>query len=299
MTGTICGIKRCAVHDGDGLRTTVFFKGCPLRCLWCHNPEGLSFSPEIGFWAQKCLSCGLCAASCPEKAIRMQDGVPQTDRTRCTGCGACAETCPTRARTLYGERWQASALAEKLMEDRTFFALSGGGVTLSGGECLAQAEFAAEVAKILFSNQISVDVDTCGFVPPEALRRIAPYTDTFLYDLKAMDPAVHRRCTGQDNARILENLKMLFEMGCRVEIRYPFVPGYTDGECAAIGAFLQGFAVKKVKVLGYHKLADGKYAALGRENTLPQAAATAEQIGAAAETLRAFGLPAVNGMLED
>lgn len=299
MTGRISGFKRHAVHDGDGLRTTVFFKGCPLQCLWCHNPESIAFGSEIGFAAAKCLSCGACEKACPIRAIRMEDGRPVTDRRRCDGCGACAEICPANARTLYGETWDVEPLAEKLLEDRPFFENGGGGVTLSGGECLAQPDFAVALAKRLWEQGVSVDIDTSGYVPPDVLRRIAPYTDTFLYDVKAIDPAVHRRCTGHDNAIILENLKMLCAMGCRVEIRYPYVPGYNSGECAAIGAFLRDLPITKIKVLGYHGLAGAKYAAVARENTLPQVTVTPEDVDEAVAILKACGLPAVNGMRDD
>lgn len=299
MQGVICGVKRHAVHDGDGLRTTVFFKGCPLRCLWCHNPESHSFQSEIGFFSSKCLSCGICAKTCPTQAIAMENGMPVTDRTRCTGCGACANACPAKARTLYGEKWEAKTLAEKLLEDRQFFQNSGGGVTLSGGECLAQPAFALALAKELFKQKISVNIDTCGAVSPAALRDIAPYTDTFLFDLKAIDPAVHKRLTGRDNKQILENLNALFTMQSRIEIRYPFVPGYNSGECAAIGAYLQHTPITKIKVLGYHNLAGAKYAALERHNTLPPVTVTAEDVDAAVAILASYGLPAVNGMRED
>ena len=300
MTGLISAIKRNEIHDGDGLRTTVFFKGCPLKCVWCHNPEGISFHSQFGFYAERCIGCGLCADRCSEGCITMADGKPVTDIDRCSGCLQCTQVCPTDARTPYGTRWEPEALAEKLMEDRLFFENSGGGVTLSGGECLSQGAFAIEVAKILWEKGISVDIDTCGFVRREVLDGIIPYTDTFLYDLKAIDSEVHRRCTGQDNSLILENLRYLCSRGCRVEIRYPYVPGYNGGECEKIGAFLAELPnITKVKVLGYHGYADGKYAALSMENTLPQVHVGVEDVEKAVVCLKRFGLPAVNGMVAD
>lgn len=296
MEGIISGIKRMEIHDGDGIRTTVFFKGCPLRCLWCHNPESLQAKSQIGVFQGKCLHCGSCTQSCPEDAIVNS----VVDFSRCTGCLRCAEECPGEAITAFGQRWEAQALAQKLMADRAFFETSGGGVTLSGGECLQQPAFAAELAKLLQEAGISVYVDTCGFVSRSALERIIPYTDCFLYDLKAMDPDVHRRCTGQENGLILENLQYLAQRGCAVEIRYPLVVGYNHQECDAIGSFLQTLpGIRKVKVLQYHRFAASRYQALGMECTLPDTQTTPEDVAAAVTCLRSYGLNAVNGITED
>ena len=299
MQGIISGIKRGAVHDGEGLRTTVFFKGCPLRCLWCHNPECLNAFPEIGFAASRCLHCGRCEAVCPAGAVRLAGGLPHTDRKRCTGCGRCARSCPSGARHLYGEVWEAEALADKLSEDRPFFEIGGGGVTLSGGECLSQPLFAPELAASLKNRGIRVAVDTCGFAPPEVLRKIAPLTDQFLYDLKAADPETHRRLTGQDNSLILDNLRMLCRMGSRVEIRIPLVPGLNDGEIAGIGAILADLPVEKVKVLGFHTYAASRYRSLDKEIRMPEEPATEEQTEEAVRLLSSFGLNVVNGMRDD
>lgn len=300
MEGIVAGIKRSAVHDGAGLRTTVFLKGCPLKCVWCHNPESISFRPEVGFYKQKCMGCGTCADMCNRRAIAMKNGLPVTDRELCAGCMDCTIYCPGDAREAYGKRWELNDLVEKLLEDRCFFENSKGGVTVSGGECLAQPEFTVALAKELYERGISVDIDTCGYVKKQIFRDIAPYTDTFLYDIKAIDPEVHKRCTGRDNALILNNLRYLCESGSRVEIRYPYVPGYNDGECEAIGVFLEGLpGITKVKVLGYHNFADGKYDALDMENTLPDVTVLAPDLERPVAILRAHGLNAVNGMLED
>jgi len=293
MKGLITNLKRMAIHDGAGLRTTVFFKGCPLRCLWCHNPDTLSFGQEVGFYAHKCIGCGICVQVCTGGALT-EDGFRAE---KCVRCFRCAESCPVGARELYGTYWDSDALAEKVLEDRAFFENSGGGVTLSGGECLCQIDFAEALAKRFFDEGISVDIDTCGYVDFSAFQRIIPYTDVFLYDLKAIDPKVHKRCTGRDNGRILENLKRLDDLGCRIEIRYPYVPGYNDGECEKIGAFLAGLKnTKRIKVLGYHGFAASKYGALGKENTLPDVTVTREDVQKAVDILAAFGLDAINGM---
>ena len=230
----------------------------------------------------------------------MEDGIPVTDRTVCSGCFACMEMCPGDARIGYGMIWEPEALADKLAEAKPFFDNSSGGVTLSGGECLAQPVFAEALAEALQRRNIAVNIDTCGFTTRQVLDRILPFADTFLYDLKAIDPEVHRKCTGQDNRCILENLRYLTENGAKIEIRYPLVPDWNDGECEKIGAFLAGLPRKhKIKVLGYHSLADGKYHALGIRSLLPVKQADADMVEKAAETLRRFGLQAVNGMKDD
>ena len=282
-----------AVHDGAGLRTTVFLKGCPLRCGWCHNPDTLSFEKELAFYRHKCAACGSCVTVCPTGAINEAFAV---DADKCVRCGRCADVCPASAKELYGVQWDSCALADKVLADRDFFR-GGGGVTLSGGECLSQIDFAEALAKCFFEEGISVDIDTCGFVPFGSFERIIPYTDEFLYDLKAIDPQVHKRCTGQDNGLILENLRRLDARGCKIEIRYPYVPGYNDGECEKIGQFLAGLEHnRRIKVLGYHGFAAAKYTALGRENTLPDVTVTRQDVQQAVDILRSYGLEAINGM---
>lgn len=302
MKGMITGIKRMAVHDGDGIRTTVFFKGCPLECIWCHNPENISFQKELGFYERKCIGCGTCAATCKNGIIHMENGKPVIDRQQLTADAvfSCSEHCPTDSLVCHGEEWEAEILAEELLKDREFFINSGGGVTLSGGECLSQPAFAVELAKHISQAGISVDIDTCGYASPAILKAILPYTDTFLYDIKAISPTVHRQCTGKDNALILENLKFLSEVGARIEIRYPYVKEFNDGECRKIGEFLKDMTgITKVKVLGYHSYADSKYDAIGKKNTLPRVKVTADDVEQAVEILREYGLHAVNGMRED
>lgn len=279
MTATVFEIKRFAVHDGDGIRTTVFFKGCPLRCVWCHNPEGLSAPPQLAYYAHKCISCGECAAVCPQMSQKMHNGMHFFEREHCTACGRCAEGCLGDALQIYGREVTVAELLPQLLEDRAFFEESGGGVTLSGGECLMQADFCAELLRALKGEGISTAVDTCGFVPRSALEKVIPYTDVFLYDLKAFDEDVHLRCTGQGNKQILENLRYLDEQNCRIEVRVPFVPEWNDGEMEKIAALLQGMnSVVRVRVLPYHSFAGSKYAALGLENKLPRRLPTDEEI---------------------
>ena len=273
MKGMIAGIKRMEIHDGDGLRTTVFFKGCPLKCVWCHNPESIAFDKQTAWFREKCISCGRC-------------GNRHTQET--------ADGCPAEALVFYGREYEPEALIAELRKDELFFRNSGGGVTLSGGECLAQPAFAAAVAKGLCECGISVYVDTCGFVNRACLDAIIPYTDRFLYDIKAIDAAVHKKCTGPDNALILENLQYLAGRRCAIEIRYPLVVGWNDGECRKIGAFLKELqGIIKVKVLQYHHFAGSRYEALGMENTLPDTVTTDADVQAAVSILRGCGLNAV------
>lgn len=256
MKAKICDLKRFAVHDGDGIRTTVFFKGCPLKCLWCHNPESISFEPQTAFYENKCMGCGACKKE-----------------------GFSPEECPGEARILYGKEMTVEELLPLLLEDRAFYETSGGGVTLSGGECLSQGDFCALLLKRLKEAGINTAVDTCGFVSREALDKVLPFTDTFLYDLKAFDEEVHIRCTGQSNKRILENLLYLDSVGAKIEIRIPFVPEYNGDQMEKLARFLRPLKnVKRVKLLPYHNYAGSKYAALGMENTLPLRLPTEDEL---------------------
>ena len=264
MKATIFEIKRFAVHDGDGIRTTVFLKGCPLKCVWCHNPEGISPEVQSAFFAHKCISCGECQKE-------------NFDASNCLG----------EARVIYGREVSVEELLPTLLEDKDFYESSGGGVTLSGGECLMQADFCAELLKKLKENGVSTAVDTCGLVSKNALDKVIPYTDVFLYDVKAIDEDTHIKCTGVSNKIILENLKYLDSLGCKIEIRYPFVPDYNDGETEKIAEFLSKLKnITKIRVLAYHNYAGSKYEALGMENTLPKKLPSDEEMKKARETMK-------------
>ena len=282
MKAKIFEIKRFAVHDGDGIRTTVFFKGCPLRCVWCHNPEGISAKPALAYYAHKCIGCGECVNKCAQNAHKIEGDRHIFDRSLCIGCGACEADCLGEALAFYGEEITVDALLPRLLEDKEFYESSGGGVTLSGGEVLMHYGFCAELLKLLKENGISTAVDTCGYVKREALDAVIPYTDVFLYDIKAIDPAVHKRCTGVENGLILENLRYLDSLGKKIEIRIPFVPGWNDGEIEKIADFVKTLSgVTGVRVLPYHNYARSKYEALDMENTLPEVIPTGEQLAAA------------------
>ena len=279
MKGKIFEIKRFAVHDGDGIRTTVFFKGCPLKCVWCHNPEGISFQPELAYYAHKCIGCGECVNKCLQKAHKIEGEAHVFDRSLCIGCGACEADCLGEALTHYGEEVTVESLLPRLLEDREFYETSGGGVTLSGGECLMQPDFCRALLCALKENGIQTAVDTCGYVSKETLDKVIPYTDVFLYDIKAIDPAVHKICTGVENGRILENLCYLDSLGKKSEIRIPYVPGWNSGEIEKIADFVKSLSnVTGVRVLPYHNYARSKYEALSMENTLPDSVPSSEEI---------------------
>lgn len=279
MKAIISDIKRFAVHDGDGIRTTVFLKGCSLKCVWCHNPEGIGFKAQLGYYKDKCIGCGECIEVCPTGAHQIKDGCHIFVREKCIGCGKCVDKCLGNALMLYGKEFTVEELLPKLLEDKEFYETSGGGVTLSGGECLCQADFCAELLKKLKEKGINTAVDTCGFVSKESIDKVAPYTDIFLYDIKAIDEDVHIKCTGHSNKQILENIKYIDSLGKKIEVRIPYVPEYNSDQIDKISDFLKDIKnLTKVKVLAYHNYAGSKYSALSMKNTLPTKLPSSEEV---------------------
>ena len=297
MTGIITDFKRFAVHDGDGIRTTVFLKGCPLRCLWCHNPESLIRRPQLAYLTEKCIDCGACVAACPKGAHRFGENGHTLDRTRCEGCGACAAVCAAKALKFYGREMTVDEVMAVVLEDRIFYGANGG-MTLSGGEPTAQAEFTLALLEAAGQASINTALDTCGDAPQPLFAALAPHVDCFLYDIKHIDSDRHRALTGRPNDRILENYRFLAGTGAQIEVRIPLIPGCNDDTATldGIGAFLSAAPPRRVKLLPYHSYADGKYAALdlappGAALTSPDAA----QMALAADRLRRHGLNVVVG----
>ncbi len=297
-TPLIFNIQKFSIHDGEGIRTTVFFKGCPLACRWCHNPESQGYGPDLMYYPDRCTGCGACLEACPRGAISFGgEGRPVTDRTRCTACGECAGRCNHNAREVAGRQWEMGELIRELERDRMFYEQSGGGITLSGGEVLAQdMDYVELLARRLWERGYSVDIDTCGHVPYEHLRRLLPYADTFLYDIKLMDPEAHRTWTGADNRLILENLVRLSGDGARISIRLPLIAGVnaTDGHIQQVIRFLQDNRIRvyRVYLLKYHDAGSSKYRKLERPYDGAGLGAPSEEwLEQVMETFRRSGFP--------
>jgi pyruvate formate lyase activating enzyme len=256
----VFNVQRYSLHDGPGIRTTVFLKGCPARCLWCHNPESQAFGPEVIRVETRCASCGTCEAVCPH-------GAPPPGSGLCTACGDCVEACPAGARELVGRDTAVDEVMAEVLRDRIFFQESGGGVTFSGGEPLAQLEFLRALLESARGHGLHTAVDTCGFAPREALLGLVPLVDLFLFDVKLIDDARHRELTGLPTGPILDNLRALVAAHPSVWIRVPIVPGHTDGEAdvAAIAALVDELpGVRHVSLLPFHATGGAKARRLGR-----------------------------------
>jgi len=289
FSAPVADIRRLTIHDGPGTRDTVFVKGCPLHCLWCHNPESISPRPQLLFRSRLCVNCGTCAELCPHKAHLFGGSGHTLARENCISCGKCAEGCLPGALTLCGTTLTAEEVVQNVLRDKAFFLNSGGGVTLSGGEPLLYPDFTAEVFRRLKAEGIHAALDTCGAVPFAAFEKVLPWTDRILFDVKGMDPERHRRDTGRTNEGILENLSRLGRLNIPVEIRMPIVPGHNDdpAEFARAGEFLKTVAaVVSIRLLPWHR-AEGKYAICGIEDPMPETEPPpAENLEALAEILR-------------
>ncbi len=264
-------VKRFAVHDGPGIRTVLFLKGCPLHCLWCHNPESIDPGPQLACYEHKCIHCGECVAVCPAGAHAVEGGRHVFDRSKCRVCGKCESVCLGRALCLYGSRVTLSEALQLVLEDREFFGEEGG-VTLSGGEPLLQPEFCRELLVALKQEGVNTAVDTGGHVGWEAFEKVLPVTDWVLFDFKHADAGAHRRLTGHGNEWILDNLRRLSRRGASVEIRYPLIPGCNDSaaDLRAACEILGKLRIGRVRILPYHAMARSKYLALGMADTMPR-----------------------------
>lgn len=254
--GVIFNIQRYCVDDGPGIRTTVFFKGCNLKCAWCHNPESQSFNIQRMFYKDKCTGCGKCVKVCPYNL------------NNCDFCGECGIYCPNDARKICGKEYSADEVFNEIIKDKVFYENSGGGVTFSGGECMLQIDFLLEILKKCKENGIHTAIDTAGHIPWESFERVMPYTDLFLYDIKAMDCDIHKKYTGVENTLIIENLSRLLKSGAYVWVRIPVIPSVNSNEkeMKAIRCFFErnGYP-SKIELLPYHSMGEHKYDALGRK----------------------------------
>jgi len=266
MTGVVFNIMRFAVNDGPGIRTTVFLKGCPLRCLWCHNPESISPEPELFLRADRCIRCGACVEACQQAAIRREGGMVVTDRRLCRRCGRCVEACWSDARAVVGREMTVEEVLEEVSRDTVFHDASGGGVTFSGGEPLLQHEFLMALLEGCRDRGIRTAVDTSGHADPAVLDRVADVTDLFLYDLKLFDEERHCRFTGVSNRLILENLRTLAARQARVVVRVPLIPGVNDDDenIRAIGGLVASLGIGRIELLPYHEAGLAKYDRVGR-----------------------------------
>jgi glycyl-radical enzyme activating protein len=282
VTGLVFDIQRFAVHDGPGIRTTVFLKGCPLRCLWCHNPESIDPRPEIAWRPERCIGCLACVGVCPHGCHRAEAGGHVFDRASCVRCGLCTEQCWSGALERVGREMTVAQALEPVLADRPFYASSGGGMTISGGEPLHQAEFTTALLAAAKAEGLHTCLDTSGQAAWERLEAVLPHVDIFLFDVKETEPEAHRRLTGADGRLILANLEGLSAAGASIVFRCPIVPGLNDrpAHLAAIGVLASRLpGVRRVDLLPYHRLGSAKLASIGRE-----AAPAADRTPEAAET---------------
>ncbi len=287
LTGRVYDIQGFSVHDGPGIRTTVFLKGCPLRCLWCHSPESQAFHRELSWVEMRCIGvddCGLCIDACAKGGISAGEAVTAPgretglrlaafDRTMCDNCGSCGEVCTSKAVYLCGTDYEVGEVVRRVLKDVAFYTRSGGGVTLSGGEPLSQPAFALAFLRECGEAGLHTAVDTTGHVRWEVLEQVLPFTDLFLYDLKHMDSAAHKQLTGVPNERILDNARRIAAQGGKLQVRIPLIPGMNDSieNVEAAGRFCTelGDAVTVVQVLPYHRLGSAKYKRLQRDDPMP------------------------------
>ena len=264
--GIIFNIQKFCIHDGDGIRTCVFLKGCPLRCIWCHNAEGLQGGRQLAFNANQCLNCGECSSMCPSGCHGVSQGIHSLDASSCTYCGKCADNCPTEAVRIVGRTISVQEVMREIIADRPFYKNSGGGVTLSGGEPFMQAGFAQAIAEECKKEGITLCIETCGYCKEEDILRLAPYTEMFLFDFKHYSPEKHKEYTGVDNGVILNNLRLLQTLGKPVILRCPIIPDCNDAvdhyeSIAKLANEMNN--IVEIHIEPYHPLGVDKYSTLG------------------------------------
>lgn len=294
--GIVFNIQRYCIHDGPGIRTIVFVKGCPLRCFWCQNPEGQSVKPQIFLNKDRCMGCGLCVSACPQRAIEVYSGKSRTKRDLCDGCGKCVEACLNDARSLMGRWVSAEEVFDVVKKDCIFYEKSGGGVTLSGGDPLAQPDFSIAILKLCKNNYIHTAIETCGHAPWKTFKEVLEYVDLVLYDFKHMDPEKHEKYTGVSNNLILENAKRICnELSIPMWARMPIIPGYNDSpdNIEATAKFIAeelGKSVKQVNLLPYHRLGETKFERLEREYSFSIETPSEEHLANIKKVFESYGL---------
>lgn len=266
MNATIFNIQKFSVNDGPGIRTTVFFKGCPLACAWCHNPESIHPKPELLYYSSKCIGCGRCITACKQSAVSADGHKISINRSKCIRCGACTEACPTDALQMAGKEVSIDEILREIDKDAVFYQQSGGGVTFSGGEPMAQIDALETLLKASKARGLHTAVDTSGYAPWSEFERILKWTDLFLFDVKHLDEASHQSFTGVSNKVILENLRQLSRHKANLGLRLPVIPGVNDSDAHIdrIGALLSSLNIQTVYLLPYHGIAKGKYERLGQ-----------------------------------
>jgi pyruvate formate lyase activating enzyme len=277
IMGTVFSIKRFALHDGNGLRTTMFLKGCPLRCPWCQNPEGLTRDISLIYYPKRCFGCGTCISACPEQAISWKKGTKEKsvgiDHDACTLCGICIDACPANALVINGWEISCETAVEELLKDRTFFTQTGGGITLSGGEPLMQPDFACCIAQRCHEEGINVAIETSLQTDRNTISRLLPYIDTWFTDLKIAHAEDHRKIIGFDNQAIVDNLRFLVSKGACIVIRVPLIPGFTDQDenITALAVIIAGLDPQPpVELLSFNPLPAQKYQLLGKRWPFPE-----------------------------
>lgn len=270
MNGVVFDIQHYSIYDGPGIRTSVYLKGCPLRCFWCHNPESQLHDPQMGYWQERCDGCGLCVPGCDHGALEVKKKVVARNPALCHACNACASVCPKNAMELIGKPMSVAEVTKTVLKDKIFYDDSNGGVTITGGEPAVQKEFLKALLLELKKNAIHTALETCGYFSAELTDFLATYTDLFLFDIKHIDPKKHRAGTGVDNVLILNNFKKILNKagGHRVIVRVPLIPAFNADleSLAAIRSFLRENAFNgEVHLMPYHDLGKGKYKRIGRE----------------------------------
>ena len=299
IKGIVFDIKKYSIHDGPGIRTTVFLKGCPLSCWWCHNPESQAPTVEMFFRENRCIRCGACLEACPQDAIAWNGQGPITDQEKCERCGTCAAACYAEARESIGREMTVAQVMEQVERDVAFYDESRGGVTLSGGEPLLQWDFSLALLRACKDMEIHTALDTCGLARWEIMDRIREYVDFFLYDLKLIDGEKHRQFTGVSNELILKNLQALSQRGHNIVVRVPVIPGVNDDDesIRQIGAFAARLAhLASIDLLPYHHIGMDKYTRLNKAYKLVDARPpTDERMAEIAHILQGFGLLVTRG----